>query len=394
MNPQNTSLKVGNRTLKNVTSHGEFIFLDGLRGLAAFYVMVHHARMLLWEGYSNGFNLHAESYSLLSKLFVYFFSIFRYGYEAVLFFFILSGFVIHLRYARNLAFKGAMAEFDFIPYLKRRARRLYPPLITALALTLILDSLGKGLHFPIYYQETPYSLINESINSRLDIITLLGNLIFLMKTYVSVYGSNGPLWSLKFEWWFYVIYPLFWFASRRSLTLATILMIALFLVSSHQDFWPLQLLRDIFSTMLIWWLGVILADIHAGRIRCGWIIIALVNFILAIFVKVVSPAYSSLGIGLGFASLLSILFELHRRNFSLNWLERLKPLGDMSYTVYVIHFPLFVFISGWLMSRSGSGVLPQHFLWVFIGLTLTLLFSYATHRLVERPFITRLRTQG
>ncbi len=33
------------------TENGGLLFLDGLRGLAAFYVMVGHARWLLWEGY-------------------------------------------------------------------------------------------------------------------------------------------------------------------------------------------------------------------------------------------------------------------------------------------------------------------------------------------------------
>ena len=77
-------------------------FLDGLRGLAALYVMIGHARWLLWEGYSEGYLQHPDSYSQAGKALVYFFSIFRYGREAVLFFFVLSGFVIHLRYARKL----------------------------------------------------------------------------------------------------------------------------------------------------------------------------------------------------------------------------------------------------------------------------------------------------
>src|SRR4029077_1171968 len=77
-------------------------FLDGLRGLAAFYVMVGHARMLLWEGYSEGFLKHPSNYSIGAKAVVYFFSFFRYGYQVVLLFFVLSGFVIHLRYAKQL----------------------------------------------------------------------------------------------------------------------------------------------------------------------------------------------------------------------------------------------------------------------------------------------------
>src|SRR6516164_10849165 len=109
-------------------------FLDGLRGLAAFYVMVGHARWLLWEGYSDGYKLHPERYSTMGKIIVHLLSAFRWGHEAVIFFFVLSGFVIHLRYAAGLA-NGSRDRFDFWPYFVRRARRLYPPLLAALAVT-------------------------------------------------------------------------------------------------------------------------------------------------------------------------------------------------------------------------------------------------------------------
>ena len=55
---------------------------------------------------------------------MYCFSLFRYGHEAVLFFFVLSGFVIHLRYARRMAEQGVrfIELIDrHVPYLARKA---------------------------------------------------------------------------------------------------------------------------------------------------------------------------------------------------------------------------------------------------------------------------------
>ncbi|MST95193.1 MAG: hypothetical protein EXS33_08005 [Pedosphaera sp.] len=42
------------------------------------------------------------------------------------------------------------------------------------------------------------------------------------------------------------------------------------------------------------------------------------------------------------SELLAFAFKLHTRKVRLTWLDRLKPLGDMSYTLYVTHFPILV----------------------------------------------------
>ena len=370
-------------------------FLDGLRGLAALYVMIGHARWLLWEGYSEGYLQHPDSYSQAGKALVYFFSIFRYGREAVLFFFVLSGFVIHLRYARKLKAEGHDAEFDWLPFIRRRARRLYPPLFAAVALTFLLDSWGRFLGFAIYNQSTPYALINVSVVPHLGLVTLAGNLAYLMETYVPVYGSNGPLWSLKFEWWFYMAYPLFWWLTRRSLALATILMVGLFVVSFQPTLWPIALLRDVFSAMLIWWLGVLLAESFVGRIQWRMPAMMVGCFCLAILlVMLVGKPLNDLAVGLGFTGLLALCFELSRRNVLLIWLARLKPLGDMSYTLYVVHFPLLVFMSGWLMSRSQRHELPTDFSWVVIGILGTMMIAFGLHFFLERPFSARAKAQS
>jgi len=376
---------------KPKAENSDLLFLDGLRGLAAFYVMVLHARWLLWEGYSEGFQKHSGSYSALAKMQMYCFSLFRYGHEAVLFFFVLSGFVIHLRYARRMAEQGMAAKFDWAAFVWRRARRLYPPLLAAMGLALILDNIGKANGYAIYSQSTPYHLINANVASQLDGVTLLGNLAFVMNTYVPVFGCNGPLWSLKFEWWFYMIYPLFCLLSRRSIALATALMAGLFAASYFPSGWPLRLLHDVFTAMLAWWLGALLADIFAGRLQWRWPWVAVGAGITGVLVLHFTGPLHDLGVGLIFSAVLAGGFTLKEWKIRLLWLEKLKPLGDMSYTLYVTHFPILVLAGGWLMSRSPKGLLPQHFGWVWAGMATTMLVAYGLHFIVERPFLSRAR---
>jgi peptidoglycan/LPS O-acetylase OafA/YrhL len=368
------------------------LFLDGLRGLAAFYVMVGHARWLLWEGYE-GFQRHPASYSAINKALVYFFTLFKYGHEAVLFFFVLSGFVIHLRYARRIAGQGMAAKFDWAAFVWRRARRLYPPLLAAMALALVLDNIGKAAGFSIYNQDTPYPVINTSLISHLDGVTALGNLAFVMNTYVPVFGCNGPLWSLKFEWWFYMIYPAFWWLSRRSIALATALMAGLFVASFFPAGWPLRLLHDVFTAMLAWWLGALLADIFAGRLAWRWHWVAFGAGLAGLLALRFAGGLHDLGMGLMFSAVLAGGFLLEEQKTRLRWLEKLKPLGDMSYTLYVTHFTVLVLTGGWLMSRSPKGLLPQHFGWVFGGIATTTLIAYGLSFIVERPFLNRVPHQ-
>jgi peptidoglycan/LPS O-acetylase OafA/YrhL len=376
------------------SSHGSgsesLLFLDGLRGLAAFYVMVGHARWLLWEGYSEGFFKHPQDYTWGGKALVYAFSLFKYGHEAVLFFFVLSGFVIHLRYSRKLVGPAAgNARFDWGAFVWRRARRLYPPLLVAIGLTFVLDRLGQTMAYGIYSQGALYQTINSNIVPNHQGLTLLGNLAFLMQTYVPAFGTDGPLWSLKFEWWFYMLYPVFWWITKRSLGLATGIMALLFVASFWPRFWPLLLLQQVFSAMLVWWLGVLLADVYAGRLRVAWGWVAMASVLLgAGLFAVPAGLCRGLAVGCAFAGLLAGCFELERRGVRLRWLERLKPLGDMSYTLYVVHLPVLVLLSGWLMARSSNGLLPRHFGWVFAGMSITLALAYALHFVVERPFLS------
>jgi peptidoglycan/LPS O-acetylase OafA/YrhL len=371
-----------NNVIKNTA------FLDGLRGLASLYVMVGHARWLLWEGYETGFLKHPQDYNLFNKILVYFFSGFKFGHEAVLFFFVLSGFVIHLKYAKNLARSGKL-NFIYTTYLIKRFKRIYPPFVISLLLTFILDSLGKRQGYSIYCGTTPYPLINLNIGNRdLGFTTFLGNLSFLYTTYFPIAGTNGPAWSLKFEWWFYMLYPLFLFFSKKNLLISTVFLCLLFLLSFYPAHWPELFLPEIFSMMLCWWLGVILAEVYVKRINIAFEKLSyfLLAFLFCVFKSLMPVVIFDLIIALGFIGLISFGFSLKGNNVLIAFLTKLKFLANFSYTLYIIHFPILVFISGWLMSINGNK-LPSHFGYVFACILLISSASYIIHYITEVPFI-------
>lgn len=362
----------------------QLAFLDGLRGFAAFYVMVGHARWLLWEGYAEGFKRHPERYSALGRAVVYLLAACRWGHEAVLFFFVLSGFVIHLRYARKLA-DGAGA-FDLWPYLGRRARRLYPPLVAALVVTLALDLAGAHLQLPTALRATPNALINANLGFDHSPRVLLRNLVFIMDP---VFGSDGPLWSLNYEWYFYMIYPAVYLIARRSLAAATAA-VATLAALGFAPIWStgMSWLRVVLQLMIAWWFGALLAERFAGRVKVRYgALSALMLAPLVLGVGRWNPFARDIVVALGFTGLVAALLGFQERGGSLRPLERLRPLGEMSYTLYVIHFPILVFMSG-LLLRALSG-LPQSFGWAGLGVAICLSVAWAMHLVVERPFTSR-----
>ncbi len=379
-------------TSSNPTSlRPRIAFLDGLRGLAALYVMLGHARWLLWEGFSEGYVTHPERYSLLGKIAAYASLSVYYGHQAVIFFFVLSGFVIHLRYSRALVNDQAHARFDLFPFLLRRLRRIYPLFIFAMLLTLVMDQTGMAQHYPIYFHATPYNLINLNITPDFSLSTGLANVFLIPLS--PAWGSNGPLWSLRFEWWFYIIYPAFWLISRYSLKIASVVVFVLCLFSLVGWLGPVSNVQTIFSAFPAWWLGALLADIYSGRLKLRFSRVAGLAGLFVVLPFLVAPlvvidgSVQDLLWALGFTGLLAACLAWQNSGRSLAYLERLRFLGNISYSLYVIHFPILALIGGWLMSQAPDHSLPQDFTWIVIGSAVCMVAAYLAHRFVERPFL-------
>src|SRR5258708_21251359 len=117
-----------------VWNGGRLAGIDALRGLAALGVVLYHA-----VDVSRGA---PQNFLRWPLLFLY--SLTSFGYVGVFLFFVISGFCIHLQWARSRA-AGKVPEIRFGSFWKRRVRRLYPAYLIALALYLVINVLRSGV---------------------------------------------------------------------------------------------------------------------------------------------------------------------------------------------------------------------------------------------------------
>jgi peptidoglycan/LPS O-acetylase OafA/YrhL len=124
---------------------------------------------------------------------------FSLGRKAVVIFFVISGFVI--------AYVTERKEATPREYCVNRAARLYSVVLPGLALTLLLD-------YAVLFLEP--SLFDPIVHSWPG-LRLLASVLFLNQSWNFTIAalSNGPFWSLCYEFWYYVIFGLFIYAPKR-----------------------------------------------------------------------------------------------------------------------------------------------------------------------------------
>lgn len=178
---------------------GAYFYMDAMRAILALVVGFGHAWALLVRDYQAPASLFIQ--------FCYFAS--GFGHSAVILFFVLSGFWI----ARSVVQNGEHG-WSWSKHLVDRISRLMLVLIPALLLGGLLDAFGVFvLRTPTHLGLTETYVLNKDVAADLGLPTLLANLAFL-QVVTHTFGSNGPLWSLGYEFWFYIWFPALWLAIR------------------------------------------------------------------------------------------------------------------------------------------------------------------------------------
>ncbi len=311
------------------------VHLDCLRGVAALLVCLEHLRAFLFVPFARlkGPLAATKLFYLLTGL----------GHQAVMIFFVLSGFLV----GGSVITAFQSGKWSWKQYLLRRMSRLWVVLIPALLLTLCWDKLGYGFNPEGYHGS--YRLLYNSgpaLNSPTDLSfsTFLGNTCFLQTILVPCFGTNGPLWSLANEFWYYLLFPLLLslFAPLKWLTR----LLCFLLLAGILCFLP----KSILVGGVIWFLGAIVFFlIRRDNIRRVvshplWLV---TGFILSAGCLLASRSGHmgdgiDLAIGVGFATLVAGLATRPSSNHIYGLLS--AGISEMSYTLYLVHFPALAFL--------------------------------------------------
>lgn len=357
--------------------------LDGLRGLAALFVVLHHAWLTTWPDLlARRLPAGARQTAFLA-----------YGHFAVVVFIVLSGFCLALPVARS----GTLAR----GFLRRRARRLLPPYYASVALSALLV----------------WTLIGTRTGTHWDVsvpVDRRGYLgcAFLLGDVLGGGQLNHVWWSVALEWQIYFAFPLLvvvWL--RRGIGpavaaagVAAAVVLAVVTAFPRAGAFDLTGLHPWFLALFA--LGMLGAAILAGgeawlaRVRdrtpFGALALAGAAGVVVLcttagrsWALVRHPALADLAVG---AVTLCAVVSSSRGGPSL--LRRIlasrcpRTLGAFSYSLYLVHAPLLqVEWQYGLGSPAGSPGLAFALL-VLVGVPLVLAAAYGFHVLFERPFLS------
>ncbi|MDN7745051.1 acyltransferase [Burkholderia multivorans] len=345
--------------------------IDAMRGFAALLVAYFHCRQVVWVGMQSFHR--AYGHALDPSVIVGYLTFpFAWGSAGVPIFFVISGYCIHRNAALKLAADPGY-RLDVPNFWARRFARIYPVLLAALLLTLALDAISLQIQ-PVSHK------IRD-----IGVAAFLVNLFSLQGVAGYTYGSNGALWTLSLEVQFYAIYPLLFAVRRRVGMPAVVAAVALVNVVSA---WLLERhdLQFFTSYWLSWTIGAWIADVRAQPARGaaavpsrGWYGAA------ALLLAAGCGAFHFGQYGAfqlwaaGFACFLYRALACPPRPTLP--LRVLGWFGDFSYSLYLIHLPLFVCL-GSVLFRSQL----QLSIWPSFGfIAVAIPVAYLFYLLFERP---------
>ncbi len=350
------------------TRPGRVVGLDGIRGLAALFVVLSHIFERAWQGYP------ANPAPFWAAWLIY-------GRGAVAMFIALSGFSLGLGPARSgWRFKSIAT------YAHRRAWRILPPYWAALGFSLVMTWFvlaQPGWAVPNGKSVVAYGLLVQDVYAR---------------------GSpNRAFWSIAIEAQLYVLLPLLLLLVRRvsaraMVGLVAAIVVTIGLLGPHVPLMNSALVKFTPDLAVLFAVGLLAAGIVSAPERtrsrpwAGCALAAAVPVIALMVVK--GSTWSNLNLfwlDLAWAPALGCFLAAiatSRPRPVIRFLDGRLPrsLGACSYSLYLTHMPIVIAVSyGLVLGRVAAGT-PAFFVLAAILLPVTVCFARLFAAVFEIPF--------
>jgi peptidoglycan/LPS O-acetylase OafA/YrhL len=343
--------------------------LDGIRGLAALYVVVDHIYLRSFPGFPR---ITAPFWA----------GWFIYGRFAVVVFIVLSGFSLAVSPSRD------GWRLDGVPtFLKRRAWRILPPYWAALLFSLLVAWLI------IAQPGTPVPTLKSVYAHGL-----------LLQDVIDSPTPNKAFWTIAIEAQLYLVFPLLLLMIRRVSGLAmaaavTLVVVAVGLAAPHSPLANAAAIRLELDFAALFAIGMMAAGIvTAGqRLRSlPWHLFALAGAVPVLAIIVVRGSvwttanlyWVDLAFGPAIACLLAAVATGRPTSFvRLLDTRGMRTLGSMSYSLYLTHAPIVVVLNEWLIVGHIRQGVPSFLISVLVIVPATLLFARGFAALFEIPFV-------
>ncbi|MBD2664720.1 acyltransferase family protein [Richelia sinica] len=368
-------------------------YLDGLRGLAALYVVLVHVEPSM----GGELPLH---WLLLVR-------IMQYGAFSVVSFIVLSGYVLMLPVARS---ENGHLTGSFINYLKRRARRILPPYYIALLICIFISAVVFVLEQFTSFRWNKLAGAG-AFDPHFSWIDVISHLLLVHNLHSSTYLTiNPPMWTIATEWQTYFIFPLLLLPIWRCWGLLSVV-----IISFTIGLIPISFTNGFLASANPWFLGIFTLGMAAADIGFSQKtqLVAIKNSLpwgrLAIIFTgmAVITEWRRLGLhiwinqsfaGLAFACLIIYLTKSIMENkqppLALQILQHpwAIALGTFSYSLYLTHGPVLVFVRYGLFYLPLSPDMFAAASYV-VGTAISLIVAYWFYLFCERPFMSNFLKQ-
>ena len=360
--------------------------LDGLRGVAALLVVIYH----IFEGLAFAEATNGAGAGLITTL--------NHGHIAVDFFFILSGFVI------SYAYDDRWKTMSTGGFFKRRLIRLHPMLVMGAIVGTITFFIGGFEKWD--GTVTPTSWVMIAMLLTMFMIPAVPGVPYEVRGNGEMFPLNGPAWSLFFEYVGNIIYALIIrkLSTKRLAVLAVVLGVihAWFFVGNISEYdnigvgWTIDKINfwgGLVRMLFPFTVGMLLARTFKPHKVKGafWICSAMLLILFAIpyIASSGKPSINSLYEFICIALVFPFIVWLGACGSNcvsdMSATSRInKFLGDLSYPLYIVHYPIMYLFYAWLIENKYY-TLGDCIDIALLVVALSVVVAYACLKLYDEP---------